>query len=613
VRTLAAFVVLLCAAAAPAAAVISISAELNRNRVQVGEQLVLSVTISGDQASLPEPKLPTMEDFSVYDSGRSQSLNFVNGQMSSSVVYTYVLSPRAAGKFHIPPIVADRVSAPTAQIDVEVVPAGAPPAPAPAAAPPGAGATAPAPAPGARAEETRPRGAAKDVMVVASLDHPRAFVNQQVTLTVRFMHAVQLVGALSYDPPAMTGFLSEELPPVRNGMTVIDGRQYQYSEIKVALFPIQPGRLTIGPATIHCQIARLGGGGGGQDFFERFFAMAAPQPVTLNSEPVILQVDPLPPGKPDDFTGVVGRLSAAASVDRTSVKAGEAVSLTVTASGTGNVKSLPEPRKPDVPSLRFFETQSSATVDKAGDRVGGSKTFKTVVVPRVSGTTRLPSFAFPYFDPEKKAYERAATPEIVLNVAPGAADAAAPAGTAASPSGAPGLTAIADDIRYLKTAPERAPLSSALAAFADLGPAHLIPFAAFFLAALIAWRRRAAGADPRGRRMREALSRADARLKAAAALPASDAARAAALAGEALAGFTADKLDVPAAGLTLKSALDGLKALPKPPTAESLERLRDAWEEADLRRFAPGAAGDAQRFAAETAALLKTLDQELRR
>jgi hypothetical protein len=532
-------------------------------------------------------------------------LNFVNGHMSSSVVYTYVLSPRAVGNFRIPPIGADGASAPAAPSDGQVSPAGTPAAAAPSP-PPQAPAARPDAPPRARS------GPARDVMIVATLDRARAYVNQQVTLTVRFLNAVQLIGALSYDPPATPGFLSEELPPVRTGMTQIDGRPYQFSEIKVALFPIQPGRLTVGPAAIHCQIARLGGGGG-DDFFDRFFAMAAPQPVTLNSEPLILQADALPAGKPDDFTGVVGRLSANAVADRTAVKVGEAVSLTVAVSGSGNVKSLPEPRKPDLPALRFFETESSAAVDKGGDRVGGTKTFRTVAVPRVTGRTRVPAFTFSYFDPESKTYGRAATAEIDLTVAPGAAGAAVPAAPAAAPS-SPGLTAIADDIRYLKTGPVRAPVSASLVAFADLGPWHAIPIAAFLAAALIAWRRRAADADPRGRRFREALSRANARLKIAAALPAAEADRAAALAGEALAGFVADKLGAPPAGLALKSALDALKALPKPPSAEALERLRAAWEEADLRRFALDASDDgARRFAAETAEMLKALDQELRR
>ncbi|HXS99408.1 MAG TPA: BatD family protein [Elusimicrobiota bacterium] len=600
----------LAAAAAPAAAAVQISAELSRPQVVMGDQLSLAVTVEGDQASLPSPKLPPLDAFSVYDSGRSQSLNFVNGKVSSSVVYTYVLSPRQPGKFKIPPITADGAAAPTAPLDVEVLTPGsrasAAPGPAQGAAPPGTGPAPGAPAP--RAARAR-SGAPADVFVTASVDRPRAYVNQQVTLTVRFLNAVQLLGDLRYDAPETTGFLAEELPPVRNGMTQIDGRAYQFSEIKVALFPIQSGKLTIGPAVIHCQIARMGADAG-QDFFDRFFAMAAPQPVTLNSEPVTIQVDPLPPGKPEGFTGVVGRLTAKASADRVDVKAGEAVTLSVAVSGTGNLKSLPEPRLPDVPSLRFFTTESSSSIDKANDRVGGSKTFRTVAVPRVSGAIRVPPFSFPYFDPERKAYARAETAPIDLRVAPGAAGAAPSAAAPAQPAG---LTAIADDIRYLKTA-DAAGSSSALAAFADLGPWHAIPFAFLLAAAAVAWRRRADEADPRGRRRREALGRAEARLASAAALPESEAAKAAALAADALAGYVADQLDAPAAGLTLKSALEGLKTLRRPPAAGTLERLTELWREAEVRRFAPGGArGDAARFSHDASSLLKSLDQELRR
>ncbi len=601
----AALVVLL--ASAPAAAVVTVTSEVSRAQVAMNEQLVLSVTVAGDQTSLPAPTIPPMEAFSVYASGQSQNYSFINGHMSSSVVYTYVLSPRSVGKFQIPAITAAG-AAPAAAIGVEVFAAGAPaPTPAPAAAP--AAAPAPGSAPAARPGRAR-TGRASDVFVTAALDRTRAYVNQQVTLTVRFMNAVQLMGNPSYDAPQTTGFLSEEFGAPRNGLTQIDGRSYAFTEIKTALFPAQSGRLTIGPATIHCAVARMGGGNG-QDFFDRFFAMTAPEALTLNSDPIVLQVDPLPAGKPDDFTGVVGKLAAKASVDRASVKAGEAVTITVAVSGAGDVKTIPEPKKPDLPSLRFFDTESSVVEDKAGDRIGGTKTFRTVAVPRVSGPTRLPPFTFSYFDPEKKTYGRAETAAIELSVAPGAPGAETPPAGAA-PASAPALTQIGDDIRYLKT-PRGAPLSSALAGFADLGPWHAAPLALFLAAALAALRRRMIASDPRGRRFREALARAEARLTAAAALPAAEAAAAAARSGEALAGFVADKLDVPAAGLTAKTAAEGLKALTRPPSDASLARLLAAWEEADLRRFAPGAAADAQSFASEVAALLKTLDQELRR
>jgi hypothetical protein len=600
----------LVAAAAPSSAAVAVTAELDHARVSLDGSLVLAVTVSGDATFLPDPKLPPIESFSLYASGKNSSISIVNGRVTSSAVYTYVLTPRALGRFTIPAIAADGAT-PSLPIAVEVVKS-APPAPdAPAPDAPGMPAPPAGPQPVPAPDAARPTNA-PGIVVVAAFDKPRALVNEQVTLTVRFLYSetMRLVGDSQYEPPVMTGFLAEDLPPVRNGVMTYDGRQYAFSEIKTALFPIQAGKLTIGPATVHAQVARPVTDPFGSGFLDSFFATA--QRVAVRSEPLTLQVDPPPPGKPADFTGLVGRLTARASADRTEVKTGDAVTLTVELSGEGNVKSIPEPAAPNLPSLRFFEPESSAAVEKTGDRVGGRKTFRTVVVPRVSGAVTLPAYGFSYYDPQRRAYERAETSPLTLHVAPGPAGAgAAVAGPAPA---APGVTPIAEDIRYLKTAPERAPLSAGLSAFADLGPWHAAPLAVLALAALFDWRRRAADSDPRGRRFRDARRRAEERLSAAARLPDPEAARAAALVDEALAAFVADKLDVPPAGLTLKAALDGLRGLKRAPSAPSLESLRSVWEEAALRRFAPGGAdSDARRFADEALHVIRALDQEIAR
>lgn len=603
------------ALAGPAAAAVSVTAALDRARVALDDSLVLSITIAGDATFLPEPKLPPIESFSIYSSGKSSSISIVNGRVTSSIVYTYVVTPRGLGKFTIPAISADGAT-PSLPILVEVVktapktPDDPGPAAPGAAGPPGT----PAPRAEAPAPARPPDGAAPAMLVLASLDKARAIVNEQVTLTVRFLYSdgLRLVGDSQYEAPAMTGFLAEDLPPApRNGLMTYGGRQYAYSEIKTALFAIQPGKLTIGPATVHVQVAQPISDPFGSGFLDSFFATA--RRGVVRSEPLTLQVDPPPPGKPADFMGLVGQLTARASADRTDVKAGDAVTLTLELVGTGNVKSIPEPAAPNLPALRFFEPESSVAVEKSNDLVRGRKTFRTVVVPRVSGVAVVPPYEFSYYDPVRRRYARAATAPLTLRVAPGPVGAAAAA--RGSAPAAPGVTPIAEDIRYLKTAPERAPLSASLSAFADLGPWHALPFAALACAALLDWRRRAADSDPRGRRFREARRRAEERLKAAAELPDSEAPRAAALAAEALAAFVADKLDVPPAGLTLKTAVEGLRALRRAPSDAALEALRAAWEEADLRRFAPGgvAGAEARRFADQTRDAIRALDQEIAR
>ncbi len=606
-KTAALAVCVLLSCAATAAAQLSVSATLNNNRITLGDQLVLSVAIAGSGSAAPKP--PLIPDVEIYESGKSQSMSIINGSVSSRVVHTYVLNPRKAGRFVVPPLEVPG-AAPTAPIafSVDAVPSEpAPPAAPPTAhTPPVPPAQAPAQSPGSRP------GPSPDAFVTATLEKNRAFVNEQVTLVVRFHTAVPLLGAPQYDAPKLTGLLSENLGAEGQGMTVLGGRSYNYSELKSALFPVQAGRATIGSAVVTVQVPRRGGGTG-DDFFDRFFNATAPEARRLQTDPLALQADPLPPGTPEDFSGIVGALTIESSVDRAQVKAGEALTLTVVVSGVGNIKSLPEPKRPDLPSVRFFDSESSVKLERFGDKVGGTKTFKTVVVARVSGPLEIPSLSVSYYDPAKRAYARAQSRPIRLTVLPGDPNAALPI-VGPGATAAPGVTEVAADIRYLKAPAGRAALGDALAAFGATGPWHALPGAFLLVALVLDWRRRSFAANPHARRASEALSTVERLLKQSEAQPAEERARAVALLGEAFTGYFADKFGQPASSLTLKAVAHRLQNHKKPPSPTELARLKSVWDELDLLRYAPGGAGQAEvkRLADEIRDLTLAFDKELR-
>lgn len=588
------------------AADLAVTATLSNDSVSLGDQIVLSVAISGSGSAAPRP--PLIADVEIYESGKSQSMSIINGRVSSSVVHTYVLNPQKAGRFVVPPLVVPG-AAPTAPLAFSVdAGAAAPPQQPPAQAQ--TPSVAPGPPPQTTPAAAHPAGTPA-AFVTATLEKNRAYVNEQVTLVVRFFTSVPLLGAPQYDAPKLVGLLSENLGTEGQGTTVINGRTYNYSELKSALFPVQAGRATIGPASVTVQLPRRGGTG--DDFFDRFFSAASPDTRRLQTDTLTLQSDSLPPGAPDDFSGIVGTLTIETSVDRASLKAGEALNLTTVIRGVGNIKSLPEPKRPDLPSLRFFDSESAVKIERIGDRVGGSKTFKTVAVPRVSGPIDIPALSISYYDPAKRAFARAQSKPIHLTVLPGDPNAALPVvGPGAAP--APGLTAVASDILYLKAPDGRALLGDALAAFGAPGPWHALP-GLFFLAAVIAdWRRRAHAANPHARRANEARAEAERRLRQAEAQPDLEHARAVALLGEALTGYFADKFDQPVASLTLKAVTHRLQNRKTPPAASELARLKSAWDELDLLRYAPGGAGQAEvkRLADEIRDLTLAFDKEVR-
>ena len=587
------------AAAAPAAAQVTVSAEVSKTDVAADEQLTLAVTVSGPDANLPEPKIPPLSDLSVYDSGRSQSLSIVNGQVSSSIVYTYVAIPRKVGKIVIPPISVtfQGRTFQTQPIDVTVH-KGAPVAPraAPRQAPPMA-------QPGA--------GAGRDFFVSADVDKRRAYVNEQVTLSVHVCTGVDLMQGPQYDPPAMAGFLAEDLPPPeRQANMTVRGRPYHCWEIKTALFPAQAGRLTIGAARAQVvEMPTLNDVSG--DIFDRFFQQGiGGRPVREQSQPLTITAEPLPEaGKPAGFSGSVGQYVLSASLDRSSVKAGEAVNLTVTVTGQGNLKTVGAPAMPDLPSLRVFDTVSSLSLDKRGDVVRGSKVFKTVLVPRVSGRLAIPPIRLDYFDPAARAYKTAQSRPLELDVAPGEAGQAASGPSPASPQA---VTQVSQDLRYLMTGPRRGRLSRALEALASAGPVNAAPLAIFI--GVLGWteQKRRSLLDPAGARARAARRAAQARLKQA--REAGDPAVAAARLSEALVGYLADKLGQPASGLTLKRAQELLRQRRPDAAPQTLEQVKELWEDLDMRRFAPTAAGESIVAVADRIdALVERLDKEVLR
>ncbi|MBI5238839.1 MAG: protein BatD [Elusimicrobia bacterium] len=599
-------------AAAPAAAQLSVSAQVNRTQVGLDDQVVLAVTVSGPQASLPDPQLPALSNFSVYSSGRSQNISFVNGRVSSSVTHTFVLVPRAVGKGLIPPIAvsAQGASAQTEPIEIQVVP------------PAGAAAAAPAGAPGTAPARPRPAPAgagAPDVMVVAELDKPRAFVNEQVTLSVKFYAAVPLMGNPEYVPPKLEGFLGEDLPPLRHYDAEVKGRSYGVTEIKTALFPLQAGRLRIGSAVVRCHVqVDPSVDPFSPDFFERFFSqgITAPQARTVASQPLVLEVLPLPPqGRPAGFAGAVGRFSVSAAVDKDRAKVGDAVNLSVSVQGTGNLKAMGELALPALPSWRVFEPATSVNQQKQGDLVQGSKVIRTVLVPRVSGDLAVPAIPFTYFDPARREYVQARSAPLSVSVAPGdPGPASSPGYGAPAAPAAPGLTRVNEDIAYLKSGTAAPAATRLLEAAAAAGPVHALPFLFLGWAAGSAFYRGRLASDPQGARFRAALKRARSRLHQA--QRAADHRQAAGLMSEALVNFLADKLAEPAAGLTMRRVAELLQSRQPGIPGPTIERIRAVWGELDSRRFAPPSAGPGGEGASvhdELAALFRDLEKELKR
>lgn len=549
----------------------SFTAEVDKTSVALDDVVTLRVTLSGDGVDGAKPVIPNLPGFRATPAGQSQNISFVNGRVSSEVSYSYILQPQAAGNYTIPPLTVMIGGRPrsTAPIAVRVTAAAG-------------GGTAAEPV----AQNDGSGRAVKDLFLTASTDKGTAFVGEPVALSVRFYSRAPLLAQPAYGPPDTAGFLSEDLPPQKQSVEIRNGRRFTVIELKTALFPAAPGTAVVGPATLECRTEDFSDDspndpfGGG--FFNNFFSGG--RPVTLKSDPVQVKVLPLPSaGRPAGFKGDVGRYRLSASLDKTSAALHEPVTLTVTVQGEGNIKALTGPDLPPLPGFKAYDTLSSLNLSKAGWKVQGSKVFKTILKPEVSGRLALPPLVFSFFDPGARAYRTETSQPLALTVT-GADAAAVETGTA--PLSTETLKVLSQDIRYIKEGPlRRRPRSPG--GFPLFPLWNLPPLAGFALLWAAKAARGRAAADPDAASFRRAGRRAARSLGTVRALlDKGDAASATEVLEKTLRDYLSDKSGLSPQGLSGEDAARLLEMRGAAPEVSG-ETLR-LWDELQTARYAPG-------------------------
>jgi hypothetical protein len=561
--------------------------------VAVGRPFVLNVEISGSQSVDRDPALPDLSAFAQFlGSSTQSSVSMVNGRTTVSLTVQYRYQALREGAHSIPAfeVAAGGRTFTTDPMTVTV-----------STAPAGSG---PDPSTGVGAD---------DLFITADASSQTVREGQPFVVEYRIWTRVDVTNFGVTRVPEPEGFWVEDLTP--GGQPEVEqrtrnGAQYATALVRrVALVPTGSGPRTIEPIGIEAQVRVRRGRDPFQDFFGRSSLFgAASVPVTVLSDELTVDVLPLPAGRPEPFSGVVGTLRVEATLDRDSVNANDAVTLTVRAAGDGNVRVIPAPVL-DLPAdFEVFPPEVSENVSATDRGLTGARVFEYVLIPRAPGRREIPSVRYGYFDSSAGAYRIAESSPIPLTVSGMIAE-----GPAAITRG--GVAQLRQDIRFIRLG------SLELRPAADGSLFGAMGFWAFLLlpmagvAGALAVRRhqdRLLGdvAFARGRR---AGRQARKRLAEARRLSAAGDARAFyAEMARALRGLVADRFNLAEAGLQTD---DVDRALVGRGVAASMrEEVRAYLEHCDRQRFAPP--GDdpeeKERFLERAAELMTRLERGVR-
>jgi len=549
---------------------ITLFASVDKRKISLDEQLVLKVSVSGDISSLPSPKIPPIPGFSSYSSGRTQNVSIINGKVSSSLTFNYILVPQSAGKHTIPSIelVHKGKTYKTSPIQVEVVSTRQPPSTTPPVTPPSAAPQTPVPS-----------APAKEFFITGTLNKSRAYVGEEVIYTFQFWRRTRLLSNPRYQPPDFTGFWTEDLPPQRNYYTEYQGSRYLVTEIKTALFPLSSGKFTISPSYLQVSVDDFSPDRFfSDDFFRNFFSGG--RRVQLKTAPLVLTVLPFPEqNKPQNFEGAVGDYQIKVSWDKEVTEAFQPVTLIVEITGRGNVKTISNPEYPSFKGFKKYETISSLNLSKEGYHVSGSKVFKTVLVPQRDGLINLPEIKFAFFDPKLKKYREISSAPPLLRIKPGKKQETVISGI--SPEE---VRILGQDIRHLKTPETLIPAAEPLYQKTWFIILQFFPLILLFGSYGWVKQKERLTQNVELVRKKRAFSNAKRELKSARRIR--DASKSRAfyiLLSKALNDYLADKLNLPAAGMTQNDVENGLKKMNA--GEEMIKKVLVTMEEIDLARF----------------------------
>lgn len=557
--------------------------------IAVGDQFRLSYTVTTQ--NVRDFRAPSIKGFDVLmGPSRSQqnSVQIINGQTTStsSITFTYILMANTEGSFTIPgaTITADGNQLVSNSVQIKVLPADQ------ASAGTSSGNSGGGKQSGGTSRASSGTAVSNsDLFITATASKTTVYEQEAFLLTYKIYTLVDLRMFDNVKLPDFKGFHSQEveLPNDRRwGLEHYKGRNYQTTVYRqFVLFPQQSGKLTIDAARFDASIAKATQA---VDPFEAFFnggSNYVEVKKTIMTPQLTINVNPLPAGKPADFSGGVGEFNITSSINSTNVKTNDAVTVKIVISGTGNLKLLSNPEIKFPEDFEVYDPKVDNKFRLTSSGLSGNKVIEYLAIPRTAGTYKIPAVKFSYFDINSRSYKTLTTEEYELHVEKGAGNAAQ---TIANFTNKEDLKILNEDIRYIKqndvTLSQKGDFFFGSLTYWLL---YLIPGVAFIVFFIIYRKQIAANANVAKMRTKKANKVAVKRMKQAGKLLADN--KKDLFYDEvlkALWGYISDKLNIPVSRLSKDNIVEELRNYGV--SDALIEEFLDTLNNCEFARFAPG-------------------------
>ena len=446
-----------------------------------------------------------------------------------------------------------------------------------------------------------PQVSGKDLFLRCIPSKKSVYVGEQVVLTFKLYTKVPVSSVSISKVPSYAGFWTKDISDnngtLKQSNEYVNGIEYTTAEIqKMIIVPQRSGKFTIDPMTMECvaQIRTQRNNSRSMDPFEAFFndpffnRNITNVQKELSSQSFSIEAKPLPENnKPASFTGAVGNYKFTSSIDKTELSTNEAVTLTLTVSGSGNIELLQMPEPVFPPDFEVYDPKITISTDVNSQGMTGTKKAEYLAIPRRAGSFSIPPVEFSYFNPSSESYQTLYSEPYELSVVKGK-ETEGDGGVYASNQ--EDIKYLGNDVRHImnddaKLKPKHTTFFASSTYFAILLGLLIV-----FVALLFILKKRAEMAkDTAANRNRKADKVARGRLKNAYQhLKAKDQDKFYVEMSQALWGYIADKLGIERSKLSMDTVSETMQGKNVPD--ELTQQFVDTLNSCEFARFAPGSA-----------------------
>lgn len=385
---------------------VNIVASVDSNNVVLGEQFYYYVSINGGSVASP-PEIKNIDNVDIYRAGSSTQMSVINGQVSSKVKFTYVLTPREEGKIVIPPVnvkinkrlySSNSITINVVKNDNQVT--------------------------NQNTQNNNVQNSNfnssfveeklennektqskvknnRDVFITSFIDKKSVYINEPFILTFKVFTKVRFLSSPVFMVGETSGFWKEDLNLDKSYSQIYNGEEYLVLEKKYILYPTIPGELLISPSTLTCNIEEMVD----TDNFFGISFFSRGREIKLKTNSIKIKVNDFPAeNKPEFFDGNVGNFTIDVKILNDKHKIDEPITLDINIKGDGNINTILPPRLYNIDNYKVYDPLEKIDLQKTDKGFSGTKNFQIMIVPLVSGKQKLPKVKFAFFNYKQKKY-----------------------------------------------------------------------------------------------------------------------------------------------------------------------------------------------------------------